>query len=249
MMFSTHARRYSAAIVATLALAACGGGGSDSPASSTAPTGTNATTTFPLAAAMVNFLKQAKATPFTVAGTGSRNGQVLEFTGSGSSVEVNSSGTFNGEAALVKKVTVTGTLGAQGINVPFTDAITQYFDSNYKPLGSSSPTIYCVSSAQMALPAMARIGDSGAYYATTCYTSSTKTTLLGTSVVTYSLVPGPETMAIFKLTSKSTTKAGVTTSITSNYVVSTNGILSQTESPFPGISPGGVTVDLVLRFQ
>jgi hypothetical protein len=68
-------------------------------------------------------------------------------------------------------------------------------------------------------------------------------------MTTYALLPGPESMAIFKLTSKATTRAGVTTSGTANYLVSTSGVLRPTETPLPGLSPDGVTVDAVLKFQ
>lgn len=244
MTFFTPTRRYAVATVAALAITACGGGGSDSPAPST-----SATTTFPLAAAMINLLKEARSVPFSITGTASRNGQPLEFTGSGTSIESNTAGTFNGAIALVKNTTVTGSLGAQGTNVPFTDVSIQYFDSNYKPLGSSALAGYCVFSAQIALPATARVGDTGAYYAATCYTTSAKTRSLGTSTATYVLVPATETTAIFKLTSKFTTTAGVTTSQTSNYVVSTNGSLTLSDTPLSGITLSGVTVDLVMKYQ
>ena len=234
--------------MAALVLGACGGGGGDSPTASTPLTGTNPATTFPLATAMVNFLKQANSTPFTISGTGSGNGQVIDFTGSGTSVEVNSSGTFNGQAAVVKNTTVSGTLQARGQSAPFTQSTAQFYDANYKPLGSSGPGSYCVSSAQTALPATARIGDSGPYYTIACYTSSTRATLLETGVVTYALASSAETTAIFKLTSKVTTAAGVTASFTGNYVVSTSGVLRPTETPLLGLSSGGITVDAVLKF-
>ena len=249
MPFSTLARCCVSATLAALVLAACGGGGSDSPALNTPPAVTSATLTFPLAAAMADFLRQAKSTPFTVAGTGSGNGQVIEFTGSGTSVEVNSAGTFNGLAAVVKNTTVTGSLQARGTSVPFTQSSSQFFDSNYKPLGASGPGAYCVFSAQTALPTMVRIGDSGSYYAASCYASSTRTTLLETVAITYALAPESGSRAIFKLTSKSTNAAGVTNSLSTNYSISTDGVLRPTDTPLVGLSSGGVTVDAVMKFQ
>ena len=249
MTFSTHSGRCAAATVAALALAACGGGGSDSPASSTAPPSTSAATTFPLAAAMVNLLKEAKSTPFSVTGTGSGNGQTLTLTGSGTSTESNTTGTFNGAAALVKTIRVTGTLQARGTAIPLGDTTTtQYFDSNYKPLGALSPVGYCVYSAQTALPATVRIGDTGDYLTSTCYTNSAKTTLLDTSKVSYALDSATETTAIFRLIFKSITAGASPLPITGNYVISTNGSLVKGDSPLL-LTVSGVTLDLVFKYQ
>ena len=249
MTFFAHLRRYAVATVVTLALAACGGGGSESPVSSTLPPGTSAATTFPLAAAMVHFLKEAKSTPFSVTGTASGNGQALALTGSGTSVESNTTGTFNGAAAIVKTIRVTGTLESRGTMVPLGDTTTtQYFDSNYKPLGALSSFGYCVYSAQTALPATIRIGDSGAYYASSCYTNSARTTLLDTSTVSYALESATNTTANFKLVFKSTSAGASPLPITGNYVISTNGSLVQGDTPV-SLTASGVTLDMVFKFQ
>lgn len=248
MTFSTPTRRYAAATVAALALAACGGGGSDSPASSTVAPSTSATTTFPLASAMTALLKEAKSTPFTVTGTASGNGRVLTVTGSGASLESNAAGNFNGAAAIVKTIRVTGTLEARGTAVPLGDTITtQYFDSNYKPLGVLSQFGYCVSSAQIALPATVRVGDTGDYYTSACYTNSAKTTLIDTTKVSYALESATETTASFKLIFKLITAGASTAPITSNYVISTNGTLVRGDSPLL-LTASGVTLDLVLKY-
>ena len=244
MAFPTHSRRYAAATVAAFALAACGGGGSDSPAPST-----SAATTFPLAAAMANLLKEGKATAFTVTGTASGNGQVVAVSGSGTSIESNTAGTFSGVAALVKSIRVTGTLEARGTAISLGDTTTtQYFDSNYKPLGVLSPLGYCVNSAQTALPATVRIGDTGEYYTSTCYTNSAKTTLIGTSKVSYALESATETTAIFRLLFKSVTAGTSIAPVTSNYVISTNGNLVRGDSPLL-LTVSGVTLDLVFKYQ
>lgn len=249
MTVSALARRYVAATVAALVLTACGGGGSDSPATSTPPTGTSATATFPLAAAIVNFLKEAKATPFSVTGTASGNGQALSVTGSGTSSEINTTGTFNGVPAIVKTIRVTGNLESRGTKIPLGDTTTtQYFDSSYKPLGALSSVGYCVTSAQTALPATIRIGDAGEYYTLNCYTNSAKTTLTDTSKVSYALEAATETTAILKLIFKSTTAGASTAPVASNYVISTNGALVRGESPIL-LTASGVTLDLIFKYQ
>ncbi len=249
MNFSTHILRYAAPTVTVLALAACGGGGSDTPSSVAPPASTSAATTFPLAAAMVSFLKEAKSTPFSVTGTASGNGQALAVTGSGTSVESNATGTFNGAPAIVKTIRVTGTLESRGTKIPLGDTTsTQYFDLNYKPVGALSSFGYCVISGQIALPATIRIGDVGEYYTSNCYNNSAKTTLLDNSKVSYVLESATDATAIFKLIFKSTTTGASTAPVISNYVISTNGTLVRSEGPIL-FTASGVTLDLVFKYQ
>lgn len=243
MTFPRDVSRYAAATVTALALAACGGGGSDAPA----PT-TSATTTFPLAAAMASRINDKRSTPFTVSGTASGSGQTFAVTGSGTESESTGPGVFEGAPALVKSVTVTGSVDVQGTKVPLADTSTQFFDTSYRPLGESSSSDYCVFSAYTPLPVSARIGDNGSYYSATCYTNSTKSVLVETYAVSYTLEPATTTTAIFKLVFKNTRPTGVTTSGSTSFTVSTTGTLTRGDVPL-ATTISGVTLNIVIKYQ
>ena len=241
--FFIAASRFGSATATALAIAACGGGGSDTPVQTT-----SATTTFPLAAAMASQINDKRSTPFIVSGTASGSGQTFAVTGNGTESESTVPGVFEGLPALVKSVTVTGTVEGQGNKVPLAGTTTTFFDASYRPLGASTSSSYCVSSAYTPLPVLARIGDNGAYYSSTCYTNSTKSVLVGVNTVSYTVEPATLTTANFKLVIKTTSPAGVTSSGSVSFTVSTTGNLTKGDAPVVVTAPG-ITLNIVIKYQ
>ena len=193
MTFPTHTCRYAAAILAALALAACGGGGSDAPVQTT-----SAATTFPLAAAMASFARDTRATPFTVSGTGTSAGQTIAFTGSGGISSTLAAGTFEGVAAQVKTLTTNATLTAQGQSSSIGDTSVAFYDANFQTLGTSTASSYCVSTPSVGFPASAKAGDAGTWYSATCYTNSTKSVKTATRALSFVIEPLTGTSAVLK---------------------------------------------------
>lgn len=242
IIFSSRFSQYSAATIFTLALAACGGGGSDTPIQTTAPT-----TTFPVASAMASFASDASLKTFTVTGTGTSNGQTIAFTGNGNVSATFGTGTFEGAAAQVKILKTTATLTAQGTSVPVVDAAVAFYDSNFQVLGTSTASSYCVSSGSAGFPATAKVGDAGAWYSATCYTNSTKSVRTSTSTLSFVVEPLTATSAILRVTQKSAPLTGAAFTQDLTYTITTAGTITARETPF-SITSGGVTVSLVFKF-
>ena len=246
--FFAIASRFAAATATALAIAACGGGGSDSPAPASAPS-TPATTTFPLAAAMASFARDTRTVPFTVSGTGTSSTQTISFTGSGNLTSSIVAGTFEGVPAQVKTQTTTGTVMAQGTSSALVDTSVAFYDSSYRPLGSSSGSNYCVNSGTAAFPVTVKVGDTGIWHSATCYTSRTKSVRLSTATLSYAIDPLTATSVILRITQKATPLIGTVSvpELTTFYTITTDGAATARETPLTD-TRDGVTINLVFKF-
>lgn len=229
----------------TAFVAACGGGGDNN--SALTPSATNATS-FPLATAMANFVNERKSYQVSISGTASASGQNFPFTGIGTFSESTIAATFEGMPALEKSMTSTGTLDMVGTQVPVADTTATFFDTNYNPIGNTGANIYCVVTSTTPIPTAARVGDNGNWSTSTCYTSSTKLTRLGTVTASYALEPEGDATALLKLVSRQIDTAGNSTSTSITFRVTTSGTLVRVEES--GIlTINGVTLNLVLRYR
>ena len=171
-------------------LAACGGGGGGG---STAPV--TSTETFQLRTAYVNYLTDTRSLPFALTGTVSN----VSVSGGGSLTQGSmSSTTFEGQAAQAKVTTVTGTVRGNGQSVSLASTTTAYVDSNYNPLGFSGSE-YEVVTSSAPIPATARVNDTAVWYVTDRYTSSGKTSRVGTTTSTFVLEPDTASTALLKI--------------------------------------------------
>lgn len=185
-------RNFLAAILSTTLLVACGGGGGGG---STTPAPVTSTDTFQLKTAWVNYFTNTGTHPFTVSGTSSGT----SFTGSGTATNGSvSSATFESASALQKSSTITGTLSINGTSVPLSVTSTTYTDSNYNPLGMSG-TEYEIVQQPSAIPATARVNDTGTWFISNRYSSSSNRTLLGTATVSFVLEPDTASTALLKI--------------------------------------------------
>jgi hypothetical protein len=196
-------RIYAVAVTAiTLLLTACGGGGGGSagPVSSTE--------TFQLRAGWVNYITDTRSLPFTL--TGSVSGTAV--TGSGTLTQGSlSSAVFESQNALKKTSVVTGSISGGGQTFPLGVTTTAYVDSNYTPLGSSGAE-YAVYSSGNTIPLTARVSDTGIWYQSVRYTSSSKTSRLGTATASYVLEPDTASTALLKIVNVEKDTYGTTTS-------------------------------------
>lgn len=200
-------------------LSACGGGGGvgDTPAAST--------NTFQLKAAYINYFNDLRSLPFKV--SGSMSG--VNVTGSGTLTQSNiSNGTFEGITVLQKVVTITGTLlAANGQSAPLASTTTSYADSNYVPRGSSGAE-YSVITSDINLPLTAKINDTAIWYTAKRYTSSSKTTLLGTRVFSFALQPDTASTALLKIIESEYNTSGTQTgSYITSYRMTPSGGLTR----------------------
>jgi hypothetical protein len=186
-----------------LLLTACGGGGGSG---STAPV--SSTETFQLRTAWVNYITDTRSLPFTVTGTASGT----SVTGSGTLTQGSLSSTvFESRSALRKTSVITGSISGGGQTYPLGITTTSYIDSNYNPLGSSGPE-YVVTASGNTIPLTAQVNDTGIWYQSVRYTSSSKTSRLGTATTAFVLEPDTASTALLKIINTEKDTYGTTTS-------------------------------------
>jgi hypothetical protein len=185
-------------------LSACGGGGSSTPAAAEVALSAD---TFQIRTALANYFTDSRSLRFTVSGTTS----AVSVTGSGTVTQSSVSGaTFEGTPALQKVSTITGSLSVNGVTVPLAATDISYVDSNYNPRGNAGDE-YVVVTGSATVPTTAKVNDTGVVFSAKRYTSSAKTGLLGTQVLTFAIQPETSTTALLKLIEVEKDNAGNTT--------------------------------------
>lgn len=177
-------------------LSSCGGGGSTG-GGTTPAAPVASTSTFQLQVANATMFRQSSTVPFTISGTYNN----VSVTGSGTVTNGNATSTiFEGRTTLQKVVSVSGSFTANGTTVPLTTSSTTYVNTNYLPTGESG-TEYAVVQGTANIPATALVNDTGNVYTATRYSSSAKSTVLGTVAISFALVPDTPTTALLRITS------------------------------------------------
>lgn len=187
--------RFSVFLFAIL-LTACGGGGGGGGAASpvASPSSFSAVTVF------ANQINNGYTKNFAITGTQVVGGDTYNVTGTGSvtvSPAVNT--VFEGQSALQNTSTVNGTITVNGISAPVSDTSQSYSSSSYVPLGESNGE-YWVVQGIATIPSTVIVGDAGAIGTYTRYTDSSKTVVLGTAQVSYSVEADTATTAIINVT-------------------------------------------------
>ena len=195
---------YWAGLLLTGFLAGCGGGGGGG----NAWTPTASTEVFQLKTAWDNIVRETGTRSFTVSGTYAG----LALSGSGSVTQGGLVGTvFEGVAAQQKLTTVSATITGGGQTVTDTESGSDFYDSNYLPLGTQTADEYTVVNGSATIPQTARVGDSGTAYTEKRYTSASKTNFLGTNTYTYALLADTATTAIVRVIGVEQDSLGATT--------------------------------------
>lgn len=195
------------AIASVVLLVACGGGGGGG-----TPAPVASTQTFDLRAAYVSSLINTSTNTFTI--TGSQDSVTITGSGTGTYGEL-SSGTFEGGSAQQRTSTVTGSFIVEGQSFPLNYSSVSWFDSNYLPLGADAGDEYTVVVGTATIPTEAKVGDSGQLYISNRFTSSAKTTALGTIASTYVVEPDTASTAIVTLISTYKSTSNTTEQINS----------------------------------
>lgn len=166
--------------VLLLSISACGGG-SDEPVEDVQ---------YPLRTLYKNYVENSGEFSVTVSGSASSGDQTVQIGGSGSVSESLSIGTFEGETAFVKNITLTGDVRVDRISVPIYDYSRRFFASDYRPLGSSSSSSYCLVDGDFVIPEVAKVGDNGLMATFSCYTNESRLSKLSTIVQSYVIEAG-----------------------------------------------------------
>lgn len=177
-----------AAIVASAFLYGCGGGGD---AGSTV----TPVTSFPLQTGYKARVSSGATDSFSISGTCAGS---ATFTTSPATAA-----TFEGVVGY--SATTTSTVNFTNCT-PATAAVTStgYYDSNYTPLGSSTPGVEYAKflTAPPALPASVKVGDTAVFATLTVYSDSTKATVTGQRLLSYVIEADTATTAVANLITK-----------------------------------------------
>ena len=224
-------------------VAGCGGGGS-----ATAAPPAAAVNGVPLATAMASLINQGKSGSVSITGPVLALGQTVNVAGSGTYTETTAAATFEGIPGLRKHLDLAGSVSASGQTAPFSASTDAYYDSNYKPLGSTSAGSYCVTTAYTALPATAQAGASGAWISQDCYTSSSKLSKLGSGTVGYSVEADSPNSAVVRFTTRLTDTAGNALPSTASYRVTSSGTPTRL-TDIATFSVSGASFNLTISYQ
>lgn len=193
------------AVACVALITGCGGGGGGGTSGTVA-----STAAFNLLATYAATFSGPQVNNFTVSGT---SGSVA-VSGSGTATQGNiTGGTFEGQSALQRTSTVTGSYTANGTTYPMNSSSVDWVTTNYVPLGSVG-TEYVVVTGTPTLPTAAHVDDTGAVYTGNRYTSSAKTTLLGTVATTYVVEADTASTALVTLINQYKNTSNVTTRTT-----------------------------------
>lgn len=206
-------------LAVTATLVACGGGGDSGPAAPVV-----SSTSYALKTLLASAANDRRTLSWTLTGTASG----IAATGSGTvSQGALNPVVFEGQSALAKTITLTGTLTANGTTIPFNNTATSYLDSNYSPLGTLSDE-YRVVVGTPNLPQSVKVGDTGTIYQSNRYQSISKTVLLGTEAVSFVLEADTSTSALLKIIEAEKDNSGKQTqSSTITYRVGADGSISR----------------------
>lgn len=197
---------YFLSVLLVISVTGCGSGGGDDDSGPVA-----STETFQLRAAYENIITTSSTSPFTMSGTSSG----ISLTGSGTVVESSlTPATFEGISCFQQVTTVTGTDIANNQSFPYAFTFTDYYDANHNYIGSEGGE-YSVVNGAMTLPQTAKVNDTGIMFTENTYSSNTKSFLIGTSTVSFSLEPDTASTALLKIitTEKDTSNSLVSTSV------------------------------------
>jgi len=225
-----------------LALAACGGGGSNSEPATPVD--------YPLKTAYVNYVTASGSNNFTISGTYVSGGTSYPLSGSGTvTMGSLSATTFESKVAQVKAATMTGSATFNGITTPLNSTQYSYVDSSYAPLGNSGSEYIVVTSANQ-IPTTGRINDTGNFYAASRYTSSAKTSQVGTRAVSYVIENNSGSNAYLTIISTDKNMAGTITSNNSaKFSMTSTGVLTRVNETGVSYSTNPTaTITLVINY-
>jgi hypothetical protein len=171
-------RTYLAACFA-IVISACGGGGYNAAAPSSA--------NYDLKTGIAKMVTTGLSANVSLSGTVVVNGVSTAFTGSGTFARPPAvSATFDGTAAMSQTTTVAGTITTNVQTAPYSSSVTDYYASSDGAfLGEVSASEYDVAQAPIVFPNMVVAGSSETLGTLSRYTDSTMSVSLGTVQVSY----------------------------------------------------------------
>ena len=237
-MPSSNKSFVSCLFVAALAVG-CGGGGDAVPESSAM--------SFPLSQIAQSVVQERGSYPVRLEGTATYSGESVPVTGSGTVSLSTGSGTFEGVVHAERRVSVTGSVSVRGVTVPIAANVQEYYGADTKPIGRIDSDSYCVYEGQSPIPAFVKVGDSGSWYNSVCYTSSAKVSRVSTSSATYVIEPDSATTALLKLVQRVNSGSGQGNVAVASYRITSAGSYTKV-SENSASAVDGVLLNLTVRY-
>lgn len=217
-------------VVMGLAVTGCGGGGSSGGSTmqnlQMPPPGS-----YDLQKAMVALEASGSSTPVNLSGTAMSGGTSYPFTGTGTlTLASGTSGTFNGGAATLQTMTITGTITVAGKSTAYDSSVVNAYEgATGAILGESESSEFDVASAPIMIPSS--VGTTPMILGTLSrYTDGTLSVALGTTQISVAvqLIPvDPGTREVVEFTFKSYDMSGSPVETdTQSYYLSENSAMS-----------------------
>lgn len=213
-------------VVAAISLAACGGGNGNM---SDPPPPTNS---YDLRAAMGALEEQGTSTPVNLSGTAISGGSSQLFTGTGTfSLSPGTSGTFNGEMALLQTTAIAGTITVGGTSTAFSSSAVNAYDGATAAIVGQLQTTKEIDVASAPIMIPTSIGTMATVLGTlNRYSDSTLSVALGTTQISVDveyLPIDPGTTEVVQFTFQSYDMSGALVETdTQSYYLSSDSTLS-----------------------
>ena len=212
------------AIVGLSLLSACGGGGDGGGGGGGTPAPVASTSAFNLQAAYKS--DNATSSSYRLSITGMQGTSPVSGNATAETGAV-TSGTFEGQPALQQRTIIFGSITFNNQTVPISGSKISWMDTNYMPRGQSGKE-YIVVDGTATLPTAAKVNDTGAVFTAKRYTTSDKTTLLGTETMTYLMEADTATTALVTLITVVKNNAGNTIGTgTNQYRITTANVFTR----------------------
>lgn len=240
---ASHRNLVGYALILTILLVGCGGGGSSTPATPTGPVAS--TLSFSVQSAYQAFTIAGQNRTFTVTGT-------CSGTGSQTVAPMTTPATFEGVAGYSATETITMSF-SNCTPASIAQSLTAYADSAYVPHGfntgaSSAAANYGVYLVAPTIPTLATVGGTGIIGTETEYTDSTKVTIYGTQQASYLIEADTSTTAIVNLIFKGYNASSVLLFTEQDrYRITSGGVISHLYDDIQYAN--GSTTHLVLTFN
>ncbi|MFC7459847.1 hypothetical protein [Hydrogenophaga defluvii] len=203
---------------------------------------------YPLRVAYKNLIEREGTLSAAVSGSATDGEDTVQFVGSGSMTESATTGSFEGQMAIVKNLTVNGDLIVEGISVPFTNSSKNYFSQSFAPLGTSANGNHCVVRGPFVIPEFVKVGDSGPFAEVDCYSSSSKSIKIGTSVQTYAIEAASNDGARLKIVENVKDTSGGQATSDSVFDISMDGAIRRRSERIT-FQDSGITFNMRLNYN
>jgi hypothetical protein len=199
----------------------------------------------PLATTLNNLLGQNRSTAFKVGGNGIISANSFYASGTGTTTETIASASFEGAASTKRTTEIAATVLGGPAPVVMSLTWQQFFDFNYKPVGSMHNGIYCVTTSYIQPPAAVGMWKTSMWFTEDCFSGPDKLKKLGVAGTAYTISAETASTARLWIGRKLSLTDGSELRSETTYSIDTLGNSSPRFSNFSPFSVGAATINLI----